>query len=59
MFSFLKRNTKTVEPTFTVEKTPSGRFAIVDTVNGIVATYGRRGDAVRGASRKGITLANA
>ena len=48
-----------VEPKFTLEQTPSGKYAIVHTTDGIVGTYTRKADAVRGATRKGITLANA
>lgn len=44
-------------PTFTVEELPSGRFGIVDNENGILKTYSRRADAVRGAARAGLTLA--
>lgn len=44
-------------PKYTVEALPSGRFAIVDTRNGIFKTYARKRDAIRGADRAGIVLA--
>jgi hypothetical protein len=58
MFNFFKR--KTSMPTYVVEQTPDGKFAIVTTdARENMGTYTRKRDAVRGAMRKGITLANA
>lgn len=58
MFGWFNKSTRTTPVQFTLEQTPSGKFAIVHTTDGIVGTYGRKADAIRGATRKGITLAN-
>lgn len=44
-------------PKYSLEELPSGRYAIVDTRDGIFKTYARKRDAVRGAERAGIILA--
>lgn len=49
---FKEDNTMTVS----ITELPNGRFAIVDR-NGHVADYARRRDAIRGASRRGFTVA--
>jgi hypothetical protein len=63
LFGFFK--TKTPTSAFTVESV-GDRFGIVErTANGKYRTqivhgvYTRKADAIRGATRKGITLANA
>ena len=56
MFGIFKR--KTTEPTFGVEKTADGRWAITNYAdNEFVKTYSRRRDAVRGAERMGLRIA--
>jgi hypothetical protein len=50
MFNLFRKNK------FTIEQTPSGKFAIVHTRDGILKTYTRKRDAVRGATRMGISL---
>jgi nitrogen regulatory protein PII-like uncharacterized protein len=62
MFNFFKRK-NTPEVTTVVEQGITGRFRIVEytgtTPTAIHGTYTRKRDAIRGAQRKGITLANA
>ena len=57
MFGWFNKE-KRITNEFTLEKTPSGKFAIVHTTDGVVATYTRKTDAIRGATRKGLVLAN-
>jgi hypothetical protein len=39
-----------------IEKTATGRFAIIGKGDQIIADYARRGDAVRGAARRGLAV---
>jgi hypothetical protein len=58
MFNIFKRNKET--ETYTIQKLHDGRFGIVKRdSNGnalLMNDYARKRDAVRGATRRGITL---
>jgi hypothetical protein len=60
MFNFFTKTKKTTEPTFEVRQLSEGNFGIVATDGTtVIGQYTRKADAIRGATRKGITLANA
>lgn len=56
MFGFFKREQEPLGNLADIKELPNGGFALIST-NGLEATYSRRRDAVRGAKRRGLTIA--
>lgn len=47
----------TSNTTASIRQMKNGRFRLLENGNEVVATYARRRDALRGASRRGLTVA--
>ena len=49
---------KTDDSMYIITQSPFGRFVITGRSGNLIASYARKRDAIRGAARRGLTLAN-